>query len=537
MRTKFSTIILTFVLLVALTACGKKEETPEPEKQLPKFGFREYQFDSDEGTRWLEKKYENLGTERTLSQYDDEGAVSIVKWYYDSTGEHLLKCVNWSRYEPTTSDEYDMNGRLIRKSVRQMEMEDGSGWYRELLFPDEYATYSAKENGNVGLVHHANYVSVKSNVHEIVTEYTYVGESDTIKGIKTVTAAGDVIGLLERGEGDIVLNALIDGEYVHYEETFDAEQGVGKYNYSFISETEYGEKSHGSKQYTSSGLLVNVFVQDDQGPNEGRTIEVAYGYDSDGGYDEYELFRDSNGAVYLYSKSWFDADGKCLREETKSDTLVTEVEYSYYENGNLSRHAEVNYFGSMTEESSRYEREYNEDGTFRSSRAYNAGKLTEENIDTYIEMPGVAGQVLCSKAFRNNYDECYNEVYYSIQMPNDYEPGKTKQVVFRTERENDAGKMVCCQQGIFDSEGRLIRIEDGNCYDVTKAEINGILIVTEFDEKGRQTTAYTRYWPNSNYNGADTMKEEGTVREYWEGEDPLAAEEAEMLNSTVTETP
>ena len=122
-------------------------------------------------------------------------------------------------------------------------------------------------------------------------------------------------------------------------------------------------------------------------------------------------------------------------------------------------------------------------------------------------------------------------------MPNDYEPGKTKQVVFRTEHENDAGKMVCYQQGIFDSEGRLIRIEDGNCYDVTKAEINGILIVTEFDEKGRQTAAYTRYWPNSNYNSADTMKEEGTVREYWEGEDPLAAEEAEMLNSTVTETP
>ena len=90
MKSRIVAIILTVILTVTLAACGKKNTTTDPAKELPKFGFREYTVDYITGDRALTVKYENLGTERTLTKYDEEGEISsIEKWYYDNTGEHL----------------------------------------------------------------------------------------------------------------------------------------------------------------------------------------------------------------------------------------------------------------------------------------------------------------------------------------------------------------------------------------------------------------------------------------------------------------
>ena len=255
MRKKLTAIILTVILIVTLAACGKKNTTTDPAKELQKFGFREYRVDYITGDRALSVKYENLGTERTLTKYDEEGEISsIEKWYYDNTGEHLLKHVKWSAYDATAAEEYDMNGRLIRRSAKKEEKEGSQDWWQTLYFPNEYSSYSKKENQSVGLaLVIGGYEHAKPDVKEIVTEYTYFGETDTIKEIKTVSDSGDVVGLLERGEGDIILRALIDGEYIHYDETYDAATETGEFEYAYTDDSDILIAFHGTRQYNSAG--------------------------------------------------------------------------------------------------------------------------------------------------------------------------------------------------------------------------------------------------------------------------------------------
>ena len=542
MKSRIVAIILTVVLTVTLAACGKNNgtDTTDTVKELPKFGFREYQCDFITGDRVLSAKYENLGTERTLTGYDEEWGVKYIeKWYYDDTGEHLLKHVSWSIYDATRAQEYDMKGRIIRRSEK---LEDPAGrpdHWEAIYFPEEYESYSKKENKNVGLANYmyGGYVGVKPDVREIVTEYTYFGETDTIKGIKSVSDSGDVIGLLERGDGDIILRALIDGEYVHYEETYDAAAKTGEFDYILSEGEEVYTAIHGTRQYNASGYYTQITTQNDIGADEGKTIEVSYEYDADGGYKESQVTRPYPGVEPEYYTAWYDSDGKCLRGEatTEYKRYSSKFEYSYYENGNPSKYLSE-YYDPTGGSSNKVEKEYYEDGELRSNKFYDNGKLMEENTYTYMEMPGVAGQVLCRKEFKEEYSgETHNTAYYSIRMPDGYEPSKTKEVVFSTSYLDEYGETWYSQRGEFDSEGRLIRIEETYGSDVTKAKEYGLLKVTEFDERGRMVKDYTRCWPNTEWNSRDVMEENGTVREYWDGEDPLAGMEDALM--TVTEMP
>lgn len=537
MKRTITAVFLSIALIVALTACknnttkNKTENTTESVSNLPKYGFREYTREYVSGERYLSAEYENLGTERALTEYKGkDGEVGTVeKWYYDDTGEHLLKHVLWRDAFTTEAQEYDMSGRLIRKSVKkQGARADQQGLY----FPSEYSTYSKRENKEVGLAYYMNssFAIAKSEVQEIVTEFTYFDESDTIKGIKTVTDSGAVIGSLERGEGDIILSASIDGKFIQYEEKYDPATGCSEFNYERLENNKVFMTAHGTRKYNLAGNYLHILVQNEEGPDAGLTVEAFYEYDVEGGYRVSLESRPQRGSRGKVSTDWYDAEGKRLRGETITDGSIKKYEYTYYENGNVLRHVSTADYGSGSEDSvspegeefERVEQEYFEDGRLLSERSYRYGELTSETFYTFVEMQGVAGQVLYRRVL---YDSGEEAEQYSVFMPDKYDPAKTEEVVFRAISWDEEGNLVYHIEGQFDSEGRLIRKEETPYgTDVSKAEETGSLGVTEFDEKGRMTRKSVRYWPNTKYNSGDTAFELGKEWEYWEGEKPAAAE-------------
>ena len=494
MKQKLIAVILSVVLTVALTACGKT--TKDPEKKPQKYGVREYYYNTDTDVRYLGAEYENLGTERTLIQYsgEEEKVDSIDKWYYDSTGEHLLKHVHWTEPYLSEIEEYDMNGRLIRQSSKK---EGNQNETQDLCFPSEYKTYSKKENKNVGLAQFL-ILRAKPELQEIVTEYTYFGETDTIKEIKTVADTGEVIGLLKRGEGDIILSALINGEYIQYEENYNSE--TGRSEFRFEGRASAGQ---GAREYDASGRYTHILQNE-----EGSTVEIFYEYDTEGGYKTTLESRTEEGTNGTDIVEWYDAEGKFLRRESEDNNhYVTEQECSYYENGEPSRYLETRRYGASGEKTKLYEREYFESGELRLERTYGrTGEPISEKTYAFTEMPGVAGQVLYEK----DIDEfgVVTEKYY-VFMPGIQEPTQTEKVIFQAVITDSEGKAVYDQQGQFDSEGRLVRIE---------RQWTGQIDIIEFDENGRRIKDFTRYRGNTAYE-----IDRGRMWEYWEGEDPLAA--------------
>ena len=73
MKRKLIAVVLSVVLTVALTACGKTEgDVKKP------YGYRKYFYNTETGVKLLRAEYENLGTERTLTKYrGDEGEEEV----------------------------------------------------------------------------------------------------------------------------------------------------------------------------------------------------------------------------------------------------------------------------------------------------------------------------------------------------------------------------------------------------------------------------------------------------------------------------
>ena len=91
MRKAVAWIVLA-VLVVSLTACGrkKKEEDTRPNGS---YGYKKYRYrEEKEKEKILLEEYENLVTEAVRNTYDELGVlISTYHAFFDETGEHLLK--------------------------------------------------------------------------------------------------------------------------------------------------------------------------------------------------------------------------------------------------------------------------------------------------------------------------------------------------------------------------------------------------------------------------------------------------------------
>ncbi|MBP5230696.1 MAG: hypothetical protein ILO68_03115, partial [Clostridia bacterium] len=274
MHRKMIAAALVIVLAVVSTACGKGE-TDKEKYTGKKRGFRVYVTEKVNGVvtseRQLRREYENLGTERTETQYDSEGNVrGLTKEYYDSSGEHLLKKVVWEDGYPTESYEYDLDGRIVREAVKFEHPEDFKS-EAALSFPLIYFQLSQKEFLWItGLPSYAD-----TGVTELKTEYTYFDKSDRLKKVTTVSGDGTVLASFEMGEEDIVLSGFVSGvDNRGYEETYDPDTNTGRCVW-----ITYGmDDRNGVKTYDESGRCRSCTFHDLRDNSE-QDIQVNYTQD------------------------------------------------------------------------------------------------------------------------------------------------------------------------------------------------------------------------------------------------------------------
>lgn len=353
MGRKLIAIIVTAAFVLAMTACGKGGDDRKNEtKEYEPFGYRVYRTETEpmvayHGEQELVLEYESLGTESTWISYDDGEAYEIRKWYYDETGEKLLKQVYWSLGSLTAASEWDTKGRLI---VYSQKIEDDNPSEDYLRIPMEYNTYDERDYlvNEIG-----GEKCYDRDVKELRTEYTYRGDTDEIATIRTVTDRGDVIAYLERGEGDIVLTEICVGpDLAKYEEVYDAETGTGHgiELYADGDVQEYIDKTYDAfgrcteiiRTNCVNGFIpcqeqINIVYSGD-GSAEATVIYLEYDY-----LPESSELLPSSKTCYTY-----DTDQRLVKktisyypwgaEINEGELYLDSVEnYSYYENGQLKR--------------------------------------------------------------------------------------------------------------------------------------------------------------------------------------------------------
>ena len=336
MGRKLIVIIVSAALVLAMTACGKGgDDRKEENKRFEPFGWQKYRKVTDVisgkvGERRLVGEYENLGTESTLITYEDGKTTGITKWYYDETGEKLLKKVVWSEGNATEASEWDTNGRLI-SYLRKIEDDNPSEDF--LSIPMEYDTYESRDylvekiGGNV---------CTDSDVKELRTEYTYRGDTDEIATIKTVTDRGEVVAYLERGEGDIVLSeSWVGSLQLRYDEVYDA---VTRTGHGVELDGEGGVSANIDKTYDEYGRCTEVtrsvygIGSSYSGVTTKREEKTSIVYSEDGSAQAYTFIY---GYDDYYSKR----------------ILGHETHYSYYPDQKLKEQIEFVYPVSDTGES------------------------------------------------------------------------------------------------------------------------------------------------------------------------------------------
>ena len=537
---KIIAVVLILVLAVGLTACSggtknstkkkekeqeeKKEQQEQNEQQEPKkkrqpSGFRCYKTEdpSDPKNRILLEEYEDLVTEATLKEYNDDSddedsdneLAEITRWYYDDEGEILLKEVNWhanSRFV-TYAVEYDRAGRTIRYSEKQeheyAEDQDRPGIpfdYREFISSDDYYNFS-----------------VGDDVKELVTEYTYKGDTDKLAGLKSVTDTGNVVAVVELGDGDIILSKRFQQDTWRLEETYNPDTRTGTWNHytwSITYDDDYFENGwdwvvdmYGTKEYDESGRILRSATyrpeeyigDDDIKVRMCLSEETVYSYGSDGMVSTTRDF-DRSGICSSEKKETHDPEGRVLQSVSKGfdegGILAYEREstYTYHENGErASEFARERYsYESDWHISADYE--YDENGDMTAWRTYdNEGQLRDELTVTKPEVPGISGEVRCRKSVYYDEESEYKiseryEVHMKMPDVGDasmYVPYGDGWFVYRivvtdwndktTEDDLDAS---------FDSEGRLRKVyifDSGTKF-------------AEFDEQGRVVHCFESAW-------------------------------------------
>ena len=479
MYRKMTAVALAIVMIIVTTACGKGGT--DRKVPLKKQGFRIYKTENKQGIvaqeRKLIKELEDTGTERTFKEYDDDGNVTeLVKWYRDDSGEHLLKQVIWNINSPTYSYEFDANGRTIReyKKIEKPEEE----LLKHLSLPTGIFQHTAKKFLYV-------YFSdrVGSDVTELRTEYTYFGDSERLKTIKTVTNDGTVVASFEMGEEDIVISGFIRNDDESYEETYDPDTNKGTWKH-----LAYGEVfESGTKTYDSSGRCVyysaysdtrqylmeeTSAVYDDEGA---QSVTRKFDYDKDAGYllsHETRRMYDGDGyETYVIDQS-YDEDGRVTYGEAYHRT--------YHKNGKKATVKYESWDDESQEMVLKYEESYDEDGELTDSYTYgffgNDGKLSYETHIVLIDAPDVAGKVKHKTV--SYYPDKVGDLDYNTLIVEEYnvcmtdEYGRDDWYQYLEVRTTDGDRKEY-KKGTFDSDGHLIEVTDD--YGDT----------VEFDQQGR----------------------------------------------------
>lgn len=507
-RRKITAAVLIIILLISLTACGRGSEEPLTIR-FRKSGVRAYRYSVlPDGTfkkKRMTLEYEDLGTERTQkSLASDDSVITLKKWYYDDTGEHLLKEVSLEKYQLTESVEYDLQGRKIAHRLKN-DMKIKAALIR-FDFPDEYGDFLPEA------VYKPDYLYRDDPASEMVTEYTYEGNTDRIKTIRTVTDLGCVIGSLECGEGDIVLSCHMIGydyyisEPREYQETYDALTGQSQWTLYRDAEL----LSHGVRTYDDRGRCVSTETFDTE---KNRTWRETYQYGDDGSYEQREEHMTARGEYLPTEIKQFDSKGKCISKKTYDYTSDPDMdtdewilyrsksyEYEYYDNGEVSRVSTKKYDG-QGELTGENKRTYDARGRLTSDVTVSDGIMTQSDTMEIISVPGVAGDVMHQTRVKyNSREETYErEELYRLLLP---DPDQPWEQLWMTYSLYDSTEIYSDRyHAEFDEQGRMQRIERKS-YQFTE--------FFEYDEQGRLTRAGTIY----NQQGRET----GTLYEYWEEE-------------------
>ena len=348
MRKILSLILVAVLALSVLASCGKEPDREE-EPKLKQYGFKKYVREGGENAeRTLREEYENLGTERTQKIYDFKGnVIELNKWYYDKTGEHLLKEVSWKEDEPTHSKEYDELGRCILEMVKYEEGTDAAV-KDGLYFPDTYLTafdryelfywYRPKlEENDPDSAEEENPIRPKKGTRELRTEYTYKGDTGKYASICTTTGDGEEVGKLVFGDGDIVKEGLLIGEKIEYRETFDADLYVGNWNETYVDQTFFGKR-----EYDANGhCKFRTWYYEPMGTTGWKEtfITVVDGVEWEVTYQ----YSEEDKVGQLRQRDRYDDSGRLLCSEIYEGDIFSGIElndrytYEYYPNGNVAK--------------------------------------------------------------------------------------------------------------------------------------------------------------------------------------------------------
>ena len=543
MKKRIALLILTAVLTMILTACRGGGEK-EPKEKWISYGWREYSYDSDVHLQnRLVTEYADLGTERSYIRYGEKPWF-IERWYYTDTSPRiLLKHVCWEEGLPTSAEEYDSKGRLVRilrKYEEGSNHSDSENGASDFTFPDEYFELAMREQRDFCPSVHWDELAVASGVKEIHTEITYADDSDVIRKISTVTDSGEEIGHLEFGENDIILQFFLLGANGQYREEYDPDTQTGKVS-STLDEAEFS----GTKGYNSSGRLVSMTVNANK-----LEYLTTYDYNDSGcrrtakavlpeGW-QIAVCRwalDTKGRVH--EEYGYICDAGYDSEDIPEDSYIEHIRYTYHENGQIATYVYEYYQIHSGEKLFSYgiEEDYSSDGVIQSSRWYDEDTVTPGYTETWLqgEATGVAaGRILHTERnypYQNGKMDVIIQDY--VEVPDEFVKGETKRVCYHacySYESLDPPKTWTEIRGEFDSEGRLQRIlKASRSRDIFEQEKNGeVFEVQEYDTEGRLIKTFNTYTNmiDKDNEANDNRREWGTFIEYWEGEDPGVKAEA-----------
>lgn len=522
---KIIALVLVLAMAVQTFACGKPSDSGKNEVAAIKhpYGYKKYScYQKSAGgdvQKHLSVEYENYGTERTRKLYyeDSDEPYRITKWYYNNTGDLLLKKVDWRKHSATESYEYDTRGRLIRYSTKWEDPDDEYYWDYScsiLSLPDEYFEYSKKPGLNTPEENFA----LERSVTELVTEYTYKGDTDSYKTIRTLDNKGHEICSMELGEEDIVLSKIIYGMYGQYTEEYDpsTRKSAGTYKSD-------GEVINITKEYDELGRCVKREYQqlDTSGYNVRR--EGLYDYYSDHyEFTESYYYGDENAPLYMVTRERINKDGQTLQEDSEyydNDGWMSShyrYTYTYHENGetasSLLESSSYYDYGESPELEKQYEVVYNEDGDLIKYIYYNYGSETNDEYSSETEVTKEQTAMGTVKHFRERSlnNSSTSEKDY-VHLPEMDDPDDMEWVKF-SEKSDYSGIEYITAVAEYTDDGKLKRIEylkEANS--VEEAREQGYEY-REFDEKGRTIRYGSQYTPDD-LGGFFT---EYYTWEYWE---------------------
>ena len=504
MLRKVFALTMAVILVFCLSACSRGEKKDSRHA----FGIRQYRYSiDDDGTFTREDpymEYEDLGTERSKSTFlDRDKPNTLDKWYYDSTGEKLLREVHWERNNPTEAIEYDEKGRVVRVSKKVEEDNVPLDFsYVEFSFPDEYFFHTPRYKDGwqeTSILRDMNC----SIVREIITEYAYDSDTGRLISMKTSTDNEKVCGEMTFGEGDIILSAKLRTLTSRYDESF--ENGKSAWYYYENDEVI----NSGVRTYDFKGRLLTIEVTNHVW-HSFDTIE--YRYSEDGFLKMDNPIGDEGYSMTVC----YDKQGRVLWEKEYSNTidngryLIYELKCEYHNNGERASEHSVTYSPSG-EVTSTLEAEFDEAGMLTKETREENGETFMTYFTEIIAVPGVTDDVLHTVDIESYGQEGEEtKEYYSVKVQDLEHPGeKYWNVYSATLTKNGSARVLT--QGIFDSEGHLQRIETAVDWneDVTTWRDLGCVSFEEYDAQGRIVKSGKQY-----ASGA----ENGMIYEYWEEE-------------------